>query len=111
VTRHDVRPGAGELLEQGHRPFDHQVAVQGEGRHSPNTLDDDRPHRQDGHEVRIHRIDVDELDVRLHQLDLLGQEGVVGREDRRGQLRLHEGGFYPRSPGRPDSPSALRKPA
>ena len=41
--------------------------------------------------MRIHHVDVYEIDEILHQLYLIGQMGEVRREDRRGQLGGHVG--------------------
>jgi hypothetical protein len=55
----DVGPGPGEVLEQGVRTLDHEVAMQRQLGNSPDGLHHHRAHGEHGDEVSIHTVDMD----------------------------------------------------
>ena len=85
VARHHVGAGRLEILEQPVRGFDHQMAVQGKLGVGAKGFDHHRPDRERRDEMSIHDVDVDNVGMLLHGLDLVGQIGEIGREDRRGE--------------------------
>ena len=89
---HATAAGVRELLEVPLRRVHHQVAVQHEVRAGTQRGHDDAAQRDRRDEMTIHDVDVDDVGIGLHELDLVGQMGEVGREDGRRQLP-HGGGF------------------
>jgi hypothetical protein len=72
-----VGAGAGELLDLGLRPVDHQVHVDRPARSMDPIGDrarDERPHRDRGDEMTVHHVHVDDPRARRHHLVHLGSE-------------------------------------
>ena len=66
-----IGPRSREVLEELLWTLDHQMAVQGEVGDPPKRLDDHRSHAEGRHEMRIHGIDMNKVDVTTDQLDLI----------------------------------------
>jgi hypothetical protein len=82
MERDGVGPGRRQLIEQRFRPFHLEVRVERQGRVPPQTRDHGWPDRELRDEVRIHHVHMDEVDMWLDELYLLGQSGQVRRQDR-----------------------------
>ena len=85
---HGARVGAGlgEVVEQVTRVVDHQVAVEVQVGARPQALHHRRADREVRHEVAVHHVDVQQVGLRADPVDLGGELGEVGRQDRRCDL-------------------------
>ena len=82
VDEKRIGAGLGKFVEEKIRVRNHQVRFQRQARHGPQRLHDRRAHRNVGHEVSVHDIDVDPVGPGLLRLGhLLAQTGEVSRED------------------------------
>ncbi len=83
MERHVAGAGIDEIADQAIHRLDHQVAVDRRGDAVlAQRLAHHRPHRQVGHVMVVHDIEMDDVGPRRqHVLDLLPQTGEVGGEN------------------------------
>src|SRR5262245_36119102 len=87
VNQKRIRTCFGELFQVKIRVGNHQVGLQVQARHGPQRLYDHRSHRNVGHEVPIHDIDVDPIGPGFFRFRyLLTQTGKVSGKDRWGKF-------------------------
>jgi hypothetical protein len=87
VDRERIAARLHEPLEVEIGVRDHQVEVQRQSRALADRLDDGEADRDVGDEVAVHHVHVELVGApRLDARDLVGEDGVVGGEDGRGDL-------------------------
>ena len=86
-TRNEFGSGVDELFDEEIRIENHQMRLQRQARYFPQRADDGRAHREIGHEMSIHHVDVDPRRPGTLCLGhLFAQTGEIGREDGRREL-------------------------
>ena len=77
----DVETGIVQLIEEALGRIDHEMPVQRSGRDRSETLHDHGPQRDRRHEVAVHDVDVEHLDMWLHGRHLRPQSSEVCGQD------------------------------
>ena len=86
MEAHGIGTRPRELVEEPVGRLDLEVRVEGPIRVRAQRGHHHRTDREGRDEVSVHDVDMDEVGMLTHELDLLGQTGEVGRQDGRAQL-------------------------
>ena len=92
VDRDHVCAGVEKTIDVALRLFDHQMAIEPQLAHFTAGLDDCGPHRDVGHEMAVHHVEVEKVGALFNGGDFLREFREVGGEQRWRDLDVHVAG-------------------